>query len=633
MNRLSSRVLSAAKQSGAVAALPGRSSVAVVAAEGKKFFSSTSGVSNAEDAPQSFARGLFLGKIREAEVFPYPNTLTEDAKETLQMVVPMTEKFFEEVNDPALNDEKAAIPEDVWQGLKEMGAFGLQVPEELGGVGLSNTGYARLVEIVGGNDLGVGIALGAHQSIGFKGISLFGNPEQKQKYLPKLAVGEDIAAFALTEPSSGSDANSIKTRAELSADGKHWIMNGNKIWISNGGIAEIFTVFAQTPCTDKNGNPKDKVTAFIVERSFGGVTSSGPENKMGIKCSNTAEVYFDNVKIPAENVLGEVGNGFKVAMAILNNGRFGMGAALSGTMKNLIYRAADHANNRTQFGSKIRDFGLIKQKFAKMAMKCYAAESMAYMLSNNMDRGAQDYQIEAAISKVYASEAAWDVADEALQVMGGMGFMKDAGYERVVRDLRIFRIFEGSNEVLKLFIALTGMQTAGKSLKELQGALKSPLDNFGLLTGEVYKRAKTAIGFSPDADKISKVHSGLKFPAEQIAQQTALFGQAVEKVLIKHGKNIIHQQQVCKRVADSAIDLFAMAAVTSRASMALENSTENASHEKLLAETYCNEAVVRLQHNYDLLVNESKACDKAENKIADEILDAGSYMARHPTGL
>lgn len=184
----------------------------------------------------------------------------------------------------------------------------VQVPESLSGIGLTNTGYARLVEVVGGHDLGMGIFLGAHQSIGFKGIVLMGTEEQKAKYLPDLATGKKLAAFALTEPTSGSDANSIRTRAELSEDGKHYVLNGGKIWISNGGLAEVFTVFAQTAVKDeKTGEVKDKVTAFIVERGFGGVTSGPPEKKMGIKCSNTATVNFDDCRVPVENVLGEVG--------------------------------------------------------------------------------------------------------------------------------------------------------------------------------------------------------------------------------------------------------------------------------------------------------------------------------------
>merc|ERR1711988_1489540 len=219
--------------------------------------------------------------------------------------------------------------------------------------------------IVGGNDLGVGIFIGAHQSIGFKGILLAGTPEQKEKYLPRLAAGEDFAAFALTEPASGSD------------DGKTWILNGAKIWISNGGIAEIFTVFAKTPVVDpETGVETDKVTAFIVERKFGGVSHGPPEKKMGIKCSNTAEVYFEDVPVPDECVLGGVGNGFKVAMQILNNGRFGMAAALSSTMRAGIKKAVEHATQRNQFGSKIDTYGAIQEKIARMSMLHYATESM-----------------------------------------------------------------------------------------------------------------------------------------------------------------------------------------------------------------------------------------------------------------
>lgn len=235
-------------------------------------------------------------------------------------------------------------------------------------------------------------------------------------------------------------------------------MNGQKIWISGGGLAEVFTVFAQTPVKDEvTGETKDKITAFIVERSFGGVTNGKPEKKMGIKCSNTVEVYFENVPIPVENVLGGVGNGFKVSMNILNAGRFGMSAALSGTMKAAIKQALAHATQRVQFGKTIISYGTTQEKFARMAMLQYVTESMAYMLSNNMDRGSPEYQLEAAISKVYGSEAAWWVIDECIQVLGGMGYMRDTGIERVQRDLRIFRIFEGANDILRLFVALTGL--------------------------------------------------------------------------------------------------------------------------------------------------------------------------------
>lgn len=256
------------------------------------------------------------------------------------------------------------------------------------------------------------------------------------------------------------------------------------------------TVFAQTEIEDpRTGQKKDKVTAFIVERGFGGVTSGPPENKMGIKCSNTAEVYFEDCKIPIENVLGGEGNGFKVAMNILNNGRFGMAATLSGTMRICIQKATEHATNRVQFGRKLETYGGIQEKLARMAMHHYATQSMAYMISGNMDSGSTDYHLEAAISKVFASESAWYVCDETIQILGGMGFMKDAGVERFMRDLRIFRIFEGTNDILRLFVALTGIQYAGSHLKELQKALKYPAANLGLIFKEGSRRAIRSIGY------------------------------------------------------------------------------------------------------------------------------------------
>uniref|UniRef100_A0AAQ6A7V5 Very long-chain specific acyl-CoA dehydrogenase, mitochondrial n=1 Tax=Amphiprion ocellaris TaxID=80972 RepID=A0AAQ6A7V5_AMPOC len=548
-------------------------------------------VFNFPQESKSFAVSIFKGQIATAQVFPFPSVLSEEQEQFLRELVGPVNKFFEEVNDAAKNDALEKVEDHTMEGLKEMGAFGLQVPADLNGLGLSNTQYARLVEIVGGYDLGVGITLGAHQSIGFKGILLFGNPAQKEKYLPKLATGEHIAAFCLTEPASGSDAASIKTTAVQSPCGQYFTLNGSKIWISNGGLAEIFTVFAKTPMKDpKTGEMKDKITAFVVERSFGGVTSGPPEKKMGIKASNTAEVYFDNVRVPADCVLGEVGGGFKVAMNILNNGRFGMAAALSGTMKSSIAKAVDHAANRTQFGSKIHNYGVIQEKMARMTMLQYVTESMAYMISGNMDSGATEFQIEAAISKIFASEAAWNVTDECIQVMGGMGFMKDAGVERIMRDLRIFRIFEGTNDILRLFVALNGFQSAGNQLKGLQKALKNPLGNAGLLAGEITKRLNKQFHFSDE-------------------------------------------QFVLKRVADCAIDLYAMVVVLSRASRSLSQGHASAQYEKMLCETWCMEASDRVMRDIKLLRSgESRKLFKNLRAISTALVENGGPVSPHPLG-
>ncbi|KPJ14967.1 Very long-chain specific acyl-CoA dehydrogenase, mitochondrial [Papilio machaon] len=644
----------------------------------------------------SFTLNLFRGQVEPAQVFPFPEPLTEDQRQTLAELVPPVEKFFEEVNDPAKNDAEAQIEASTLSGLWELGAFGLQVPVELGGLGLNNTQYARLVEVVGAHDLGVGITLGAHQSIGFKGILLFGTEEQRARYLPRVTGGE-YAAFCLTEPSSGSDAGSIKSRAVPTPDGQHYILNGSKIWISNGGIAEIMTVFAQTP-VERDGKTVDKVTAFIVERGFGGVSSGPPENKMGIRCSNTTEVYYEDVRVPAANVLGGVGNGFKVAMNILNNGRFGMAAALAGTQRSALRLAAEHAatreqfgrrlrdfggvqvtvgvasractslcpplstphsvpplsqeklgrmallqyvteslaymvsgnmdcgaqdyhleaaisktsfahdyvraelenilaanvfshgvgngfkvamnilNNgrfgmaaalagtqrsalrlaaehaatREQFGRRLRDFGGVQEKLGRMALLQYVTESLAYMVSGNMDCGAQDYHLEAAISKVFASDSAWAVVDEAIQVLGGMGFMKSAGLERVLRDLRIFRIFEGTNDILRLFVALTGIQFAGSHLQELQRAFKNPTANLGLIFSEAGRRAGRAVGLAPTGSLEPHVAPALAPAARELVRAVAHVGAVVELALRKYGRRVVDEQLLLNRLAAAA---------------------------------------------------------------------------------
>lgn len=582
------------------------------------------------DPNEGFVRGLFGGKIRETQVFPYPDALIDDERESLEMMAGPIMRFFEEKNDATKNDENEKVPDDVLQGMKDLGLFGLQIPEEFGGAGLSNTGYARMVEAAGATtDLGIGITLGAHNSIGLKGIILEGTEEQKEKYLPSLATGETIAAFALTEPSSGSDANSIRTRAKLSEDGKTYILNGNKIWISGGGLAEIFTLFAQTEVKcPKTGEMKDKVTAFIVERSFGGLTHGPPEKKMGIKASNTVEIILDNVPVPAANVLGEVGGGFKVAMSILNAGRFGMSSALAGVSKTLMKLACEHATTRVQFGSTISSYGLVKEKFANMAMRTYVAESIGYLIAANMDRGSHDYHLEAAVGKVFASQAAWDTCDDCIQIMGGNGFMRSYPFERVLRDLRIFRIFEGANDILTLFIALTGIQSAGKDLKELQKALKSPFSNTELLGQELPKRVLGMIG--KGGDSLSGAHPELNDCTKLIEARTAQFGKAVETLLIKHGKNIIHEQLKLKRIAQSAIDIYAMAAVTSRATKALNDKVSSAQIETVMARAWCEDADSRVRFHMKKLNPSEKTTDSKVEQIADAVFEHGGYVPVHP---
>lgn len=583
---------------------------------------------------RSFAVGMFNGLIHAEQVFPFPSVLSEDQSQFLCELVGPVSRFFQEVNDPMLNDELQMVEEKTMDGLKELGAFGLQVPVDLGGMGLNNTQYARLVEVVGLHDLGVGITLGAHQSIGFKGILLYGTEEQKKKYLPRLASGETIAAFCLTEPSSGSDAASIRTTAKKSPCGSFYTMNGGKLWISNGGIADLFTVFAKTQIPDpSSGEMKEKITAFIVERGEG-VSHGPPDKKLGIRASNTAALHFDEVRVPAENVLGGEGNGFKVAMNILNNGRFGMAAALSGTMKGMIQRAVDHATNRTQFGSKLHTFGVIQEKLARMAVLQYVTESMAYMISANMDSGAKDFQIEAAISKVFGSEAAWAVTDECIQILGGTGFMKDGGVERVLRDLRIFRIFEGTNDILRLFVALNGLQSAGKELKSLQKAVANPLSDPQLLLREGVRRAKRRAGLGTGLTLKGHVHPEMEKSAGLAVGALEEFGLVVEEVLVKYGKRIVDEQFILHRIADAAIDLYGMIAVLSRSSRTLSEGLPTAVHEKILCDIWCAEAAERVRGNLKSLRSGGGGSALFRNfrSVSSALIENGGVVASHPLG-
>jgi acyl-CoA dehydrogenase family member 9 len=320
------------------------------------------------------------------------------------------------------------------------------------------------------HDASVSLTIGAHSSIGMKGILLFGTPEQQARYLPKLATGEYIAAFCLTESGAGSDAASIRTTAKQNDDGS-WTLNGEKIWITNGGIAQVYTVFARTEGTD------GKITAFIVEADWPGVSHGAHEDKMGIRASSTTVVSFSDVRIPADNVLGDAGKGFKVAMAILNNGRTGLGGGAVGTMKRLIRLATHQASERRQFGQPIANYGLVREKIAQMMIDCFAAESTVWMLAHYIDSGCEDYSTEAAISKIFASDAVQRCGHEALQIAAGNGFMREYPYEQIVRDSRILSIFEGTNEILRLFVALAGLKDAGRALSELKSAVDDIFNN------------------------------------------------------------------------------------------------------------------------------------------------------------
>lgn len=530
------------------------------------------------------ARSLFHGNILEEHLFPYPNVKAEEV-ETLQMVLSSIDKFMarkeKEFRSFDVEGEQSA---EYLDGLRELGLFGLIIPEEYGGVGLSTTGYSRVIQQTSRYDRSTSLTIGAHSSIGMRGLLLFGSAEQKKRYLAKLASGENIAAFCLTESGSGSDAASIKTSAAKNSDGS-WTLSGEKIWITNGGIADFFTVFART------GSEAGKLSAFIVERSWKGVSTGPKEDKMGIRASCTTTVTFDNVRVPAENLLGEEGRGFMVAMSILNNGRTGLGGGCVGAMKECIRLASKQAKERKQFGRPIADFTLIKEKIAKMTVNCFAAESVVYMVSHYIDSKMTDFSVEAAISKVFATEALWETAYEALQVAGGNGFMREFPYEMIVRDARINMIFEGTNEILRLYIALSGMKDAGASLKELQKSVNNifndPIKGFGVLSAYASKKLSELTPLGRDT---LSVNSALLEDAAIYEQGTKDFARAVESVLRRYGSDIIGTQLITKRVADSATALFVGLCVLSRVnSMLNARDPESCTRERAISKIFARQ--------------------------------------------
>ncbi len=563
----------------------------------------------------SFMKSLFHGVIAEGMIFPYPTAAAAEV-DNLNIFLDSVRKFFAANVDAAKIDREHELPPAVLQGLKDLGLFGMLVPTEYGGVGLSNTAYARVMQEVGGLDSSIAVTLGAHQSIGMKGILLFGTDDQKKRYLPKLASGEWVAAFALTEPGAGSDAAAIQTRAEPLKDGTGFALNGSKIWITNGGFADVFTVFARTSRAEEGTKPR--ITAFIVERDAG--VKNGPnEHKLGIRASSTTEIFFEDVHVPSANLLGEDGRGFKVAMEVLNSGRLGLASGCVGMAKKLIKMAVDRVQERRAFGRPIGEFGLIKDKIADMMAETFALESMTYMTTGFVDAKVGDYSVESAICKVFGSETLWRVVNETLQIAAGIGYMQDYPYERMLRDARINLIFEGTNEILRAFIALSGMQGPGKELVEVARAMREPIKGFGLLTDFAVRKARSALG----RERLTRHHPILNREAVVFEEYTSELAQGCDKVLRKHGKNIAEMQFTQKRIADIAIHLYGIACVLARTTRAIERRGEEGARREIdLTSIFVNAAEKRLAAAVSAF---DKNDDELRKAVADKTYTDGGY--------
>ena len=496
--------------------------------------------------PRAARKGaaFLLEEITPEEIFT-----REDLSDEHHAVERMVEDFWineVEPNLPAIREKKPGVALDVLRRSAKLGLLGISVPEKFGGMEMDLASVMVVAEVMG-RDASYAGWHSAHTGIGSLPILFFGTEPQKEKYLPRLVRGELLAAYALTEPLAGSDALAARTRADLSPDGRHYILNGQKMWITNGGAADLFIVFA------KVGG--EKFTAFIVERAFGGLTSGAEEHKMGIRGSSTTAIYFDNVKVPVENVLGEIGRGLVIAFNILNIGRLKLGPAVMGAAKSILSTSLKYAKQRKAFGVPIASFGAMQHKLAEMAIRIFATESMAWRVVGLIEaqlagtghagadsakaelKAVEEYAAECSMVKVFAAEMLDYVADEGVQIHGGYGFHQDYAVERFYRDARINRLFEGTSEINRLVISGMPLKRSARGVLPLLEAAREELSKAG-------------------EPAVSAENGDQQMRLVRCAKRIALFtlGTAHEK----YGADLEKQQEIVMSLSDLFMETFAM---------------------------------------------------------------------------
>lgn len=559
-----------------------------------------------ERAVSSFSKSLFLGEIHEEMVFPWPEPNAEEQDKVRSLI--RSAREIAGSQDYRKFEEERWIPDELIRDLGEAGLLGLYVDERYGGQGLTQTGYARVFETFTHIDATLSIVLGVHQSIGYKAIALFGSDSQKERFLPDLCSGRKLAAFALTEPNAGSDAYGIESRAVKQPDGS-WVLNGEKRYIGNGSRADVLTVFARCEV-----NGKDRHIALILEKGTEGFEVGDRYDTMGLRANDLRRLRFNDVKIPAENVIGEPGEGFRIAMEVLNNGRIGLGTGAVGASKYLMDLTIDHVKERRQFGRPLADFELVQDKVGWMVSYLFGLESMCYLTCGLVDAGVDDYSLESAMCKVSGTEFLWYAANRALQLRGGEGYMKTDPYERVIRDIRIFPIFEGANDVLRAFVALSGLKPLGEELSGLgEIGFNDPIRSIGVLVDYVGDRVRREVR----PDRISNAHTELKSHADAVSEQVKELRSHSESLLREHKKGIIEAQFQQKRIADAAADIFAQVAVLSRVTAIFDDQgVEPSGQERFIAETFCERAGARVRSNFRQIESNDDQRMKAIAKLA-----------------
>ncbi|UJP65942.1 acyl-CoA dehydrogenase family protein [Mongoliitalea daihaiensis] len=539
---------------------------------------------------QSINGGEFLVKETEAQdIFIF-----EEFNEEQKMMAQACQDFIDTEIHPRVEEiDSMKHPElvpSIFKKAGELGLLGISVPEEFGGMGMSFNTSMLIADIIGGAG-SFSTTYGAHTGIGTLPILYYGNEEQKAKYLPKLASGEWAACYCLTEPDAGSDANSGKTKAVLTEDGKHYIINGQKMWISNAGFADIFIVFAKIE-DDKN------LTAFIVEKDFGGITMNEEEKKMGIKGSSTRQVFFNDCKVPVENMLSDRQNGFKIAVNILNIGRIKLGAGVLGGCRSVASLAIKYSSERKQFGVAINSFGAIKQKLAEMAVRIYACESLCYRAGQDIEdrmnalaaegledteaklKALEQFAIEAAIAKIHGSEVLDYVVDQGVQVYGGMGYSADAPMERAYRDARISRIYEGTNEINRML--MVGML--------LKRAMKGEI--------ALFEPAMAVANELTSVPSFDTVDTSELFASEKevIKKLKKVFLMVGGKAAMALADKIESEQEVMMNLADVMIEIYASESAILRTEKLVSLRGEEACAQQIaMTQVYLFEAVEKIQ--------------------------------------
>jgi acyl-CoA dehydrogenase family protein 9 len=506
-----------------------------------------------------FAKGLFQGHFVADWVMPYPRMPAEQQAE-LDKSLAELRQFLDEHLDAAEIDRQADIPRSVIDGLGRVGVLGATAPVEFGGRGFAQMANCQLLEEIGRRCASTSVFVNAHHSIGIRALLLFGTHEQKQKWLPKLVTGEQLGAFALTEREAGSDAANVQLQARPSDDGTHFILSGEKRYITNAAISHVLTVMARTPVP--GGSDKTAITAFLVTPDMPGFEIlEARMPKMGIRGTATGRFALRDVKVPRENILGPMGKGLKVALTVLDFGRTTFGACCTGAAKTCLQLAIEHANTRKQFNKTLGEFDLVKKKIARMAADAYAMEAMTTITASLIDRGLEDYMIETAMLKVFTTERLWEVVNDAFQIYGGSAYFVDLPLERMLRDARINQIGEGSNEVLTSFIALVGMRGPGMEFKEIYDTMLKPSRD---RMSKAWTAGMNRLGAAIRVPDVPVQSEQLRARARELGRLIWRFNFAVNRALITYREPVLDMQLVQERIAGAAMDLFASTCVLSR---------------------------------------------------------------------